>query len=485
MGRHRNKRLFKKGQRIELNIIDLAYGGKGIAKIQTEEGEFVCFVENSLPGQKVLATVQKCKKKHAECKLVEILKKSDAEIEIPYQRIPGAPYAQLPIELQEQNKKNTCFQLFKRIGNVDDIEDYFDEFISSPSVWHYRNKMEYSFSAIRYDFDLKSDVDDFALGFKHRGTWWMVENLEKDSGLFDAELENAFPKLKSFFEKTELAPWHPPKKEGFFRFLVARKSYANNQILLNLVTTSNELDTFNMPSLVELLKNVLGNRFAGLLHTINDSIGDRIQANDGRSKLVFGNDKIIENILGLNFEISMQSFFQTNPKCAEKLYQKVVDYVQDTEENQEVIMDLFCGTGTIGQIIANEIPDAEVIGVDIVPEAIKDAKKNAKRNTIKGLKFYTADVGKFLQEYPQYINNISTVVLDPPRAGIAPKTLKKVVQLNSSRIVYVSCNPATQARDTDYLLSVGYRLKKLSFVDQFPHTSHVESIALFEKGMKR
>lgn len=485
MGRHRNKRLFKKGQRIELDIIDLAYGGKGIAKIQTEEGEFVCFVENSLPGQKVLASVQKCKKKHAECKLVEILKKSDAEIEIPYQRIPGAPYAQLPIELQEQNKKNTCFQLFKRIGNVDDIEDYFDEFISSPSVWHYRNKMEYSFSAIRYDFDLKSDVDDFALGFKHRGTWWMVENLEKDSGLFDAELENAFPKLKSFFEKTELAPWHPPKKEGFFRFLVARKSHANNQILLNLVTTSDELDTFNMPSLVELLKNVLGSRFAGLLHTTNDSIGDRIQANDGRSKLVFGNDKIIENILGLNFEISMQSFFQTNPKCAEKLYRKVVDYVLETEDKQEVIMDLFCGTGTIGQIIANEIPDAEVIGVDIVPEAIKDAKKNAKRNTIKGLKFYTADVGKFLQEYPQYINNISTVVLDPPRAGIAPKTLKKVVQLNSSRIVYVSCNPATQARDTDYLLSVGYRLKKLSFVDQFPHTSHVESIALFEKGMKR
>jgi 23S rRNA (uracil1939-C5)-methyltransferase len=482
MGRHRNQRLFKKGQHIELNIIDLAYGGKGIAKIQTEDGEFVCFVENALPGQKVLASVQKCKKKHAECKLLEILKKSEAEIEIPYQIIPGAPYAQLPIEMQESNKKNTCFQLFKRIGNIDNVENYFDEFISSPSVWHYRNKMEYSFSAIRYDFDLKSDVDDFALGFKHRGTWWMVENLDKDSGLFDAELENAFPKLKSFFEKTELAPWHPPKKEGFFRFLVARKSYANNQILLNLVTTSDELHRFNTSAFVELLNTVLGERFAGLLHTINDSVGDRIQASEGSCKLVYGKDKIIENILGLNFEISMQSFFQTNPKCAEKLYRKVVDYVLETEDKQEVIMDLFCGTGTIGQIIANEIPDAEVIGVDIVPEAIKDAKKNAERNSIKGLKFFAADVGKFLQEFPQYVNNISTVVLDPPRAGIAPKTLKKVVQLNSSRIVYVSCNPATQARDTDYLLSVGYRLKKLSFVDQFPHTSHVESIALFERS---
>jgi 23S rRNA (uracil-5-)-methyltransferase RumA len=177
----------------------------------------------------------------------------------------------------------------------------------------------------------------------------------------------------------------------------------------------------------------------------------------------------------------MQSFFQTNPKCAEKLYQKVIDYVQDTDQKQEVIMDLFCGTGTIGQLISSKIPGAEVIGVDIVPEAISDAKKNAKRNGVEGLTFYAADVGKFLQEYPQYNGTISTVVLDPPRAGIAPKTLKKVVYLNAPRIVYVSCNPATQARDAEYLVSCGYQLKKVSLVDQFPHTSHVESIILFEK----
>lgn len=484
MGRQRNKRLFKRGERIELEIIDLAFGGKGISKIATDDGDFVCFVENTLPGQKVLAAVHKCKKKHAECRLVEVLKKSSNEVEIPYQLIPGAPYAQLPIKQQEENKKNTCFQLFKRIGHLDDIEAYFDEFISSPSAWHYRNKMEYSFSAIRYDFDLKKDVDDFAFGFKHRGTWWMVENLDKDSGLFDTELENAFPKLRAFFETSGLAPWHPPKKEGFYRFLVARKSYANNQILLNLVTTSSELSTFDMQGFIGLLKEILGARFAGLLHTVNDSIGDRIQATDGSCKLVYGEEKIIEQVLGLNFEISMQSFFQTNPKCAEKLYQKVVDYVLETDEEQKVIMDLFCGTGTIGQILANQIPNTEVIGVDIVPEAIEDAVKNADRNSIKGLKFFAADVGKFLQEYPQYTNNISTVVLDPPRAGIAPKTLKKVVHLNASRIVYVSCNPATQARDTEYLINEGYQLKKISFVDQFPHTSHVESIALFEKGIK-
>jgi tRNA/tmRNA/rRNA uracil-C5-methylase (TrmA/RlmC/RlmD family) len=159
----------------------------------------------------------------------------------------------------------------------------------------------------------------------------------------------------------------------------------------------------------------------------------------------------------------------------------VVDYVLDTRQKQKVIMDLFCGTGTIGQILSNNIPGAEVIGVDIIPQAIEDAKKNTERNSVTGLRLIAEDVGKFLQEYPQYKDNISTVVLDPPRAGIAPKTLKKVVQLNAPRIVYVSCNPPTQARDTEYLLNEGYQLKKLSFVDQFPHTSHVESIVLFEK----
>lgn len=481
MGRHLKNRLFKKGQHIQLDIIDLAFGGKGISKIPTDEGDFICFVENTLPGQKVLASVKRCKKKHAECRLLEVIEKSKDELHIPYQNVPGAPFAQLPIELQEINKKNSCFELFKRIGNIDSIKDYFDEFISSPKVWHYRNKMEYSFSAIRYDFNLKTDLDDFALGFKRRGTWWMVENLDKDSGLFDAQLENALPKLRAFFEDSNLKAWHPPKKKGFYRYLVARKSFTNDQILLNLVTTSKDIKRFDMLAFTSLLKDLLGSRFIGLLHTINDSVGDRIQASDGNTNIIYGQDKIVETILGLNFEISMQSFFQTNPKCAEKLYQKVVDYILDTNEKQKVVIDMFCGTGIIGQILANQMPNTKIIGVDIVPEAIEDARKNADRNKIKELKFFAADVGKFLKNYPQYKNNISTVVIDPPRSGIAPKTLKKVVELNAPRIVYVSCNPATQARDTVYLINEGYQLKKISFVDQFPHTSHIETIALYQK----
>jgi 23S rRNA (uracil-5-)-methyltransferase RumA len=177
----------------------------------------------------------------------------------------------------------------------------------------------------------------------------------------------------------------------------------------------------------------------------------------------------------------MQSFFQTNPASAEKLYQKVVDYTfEDNDIENQVVMDLFCGTGTIGQILASKTKNTKIIGVDIVASAIDNAKRNAKLNGISDIDFYAADVGKFLKEYPQYEGKIGTIVLDPPRAGIAPKTLRKVINLGAKRIVYVSCNPATQARDRVELRNAGYELKKFSLVDQFPHTSHVESIMLFK-----
>ena len=200
--------------------------------------------------------------------------------------------------------------------------------------------------------------------------------------------------------------------------------------------------------------------------------------------MVYGKDKIVEELLGLNFEISMKSFFQTNPKSAEKLYSKVVDYVLEDKSKvvNTVVMDLFCGTGTIGQIVASKSDNTKIIGVDIVASAIEDAKENAKRNHIEGLEFYAADVGKFLNQHPEFQNKIKTIILDPARAGIAPKTLQKIIKLNADRMVYVSCNPATQARDTEALREAGYQIKKISLVDQFPHTSHIETVVLFEKN---
>ena len=481
--RERNK-FVKKNQVLELKIEDYAFGGKGIARIKSEEGSFVVFVPNTLPGQLVKAQINKTSKNYAEAKLIDVLQPSEDEVEVPYQDIPGAPYIQLPIELQHQYKKESTLSLFKRIGKVENIEDLFDEFIASPNVFHYRNKMEYGFSAIGYDRVNKTDKDEFTLGFKRRGVWWMGDNLEKDSGLFDKQLEDNLKNIRQYCIETGLEPWHGPKKEGFFRYFVVRKSFKTDELLCNLVTTSDDLEKFDLNKFANFLKEIFGERLAGLLHTINDETGDRTIATSGSLNLVYGKDKIVEELLGLNFEISMKSFFQTNPKCAEKLYAKVVEYVLEDKSkvDNSVVMDLFCGTGTIGQIVASRSENAKIVGVDIVASAIDDAKKNAKRNNIDGLKFYAADVGKFLIAHPEYQDKIKTIILDPARAGIAPKTLQKIINLNADRMVYVSCNPATQARDTELLSEAGYQIKKISLVDQFPHTSHIETVVLFEKN---
>ncbi|MEO1055223.1 MAG: 23S rRNA (uracil(1939)-C(5))-methyltransferase RlmD, partial [Bacteroidota bacterium] len=434
--------------------------------------------------QYVKAQVKKVSKSYAECKLLEVLKPSEDEVEVPYQEIPGAPYIKLPIEKQHDYKKQSTIELFKRIGKVSDIETVFDEFISSPSTFHYRNKMEYAFSAIGYDHQLKTDVDEFTLGFKKRGTWWCGDNLNHDSGLFDEQVENKLKLIRSYCEETGLAPWHAPKKEGFFRYLVVRKSFKTNQLLFNLVTTSDGLQNFDLQKFSDFLVAHFGDRVAGLLYTTNDEIGDRTIATTGDIRLVYGEDKIVEELLGLSFEISMKSFFQTNPQSAEKLYEKVIEYALERREtiDNNIVLDLFCGTGTIGQIVASKSENAQIVGVDIVESAIENARENAERNGIKGVKFYAADVGKFLKEHPEYMNKIRTIILDPARAGVAPKTMKKIIDLNAERMVYVSCNPATQARDIEQLALAGYAITKFSLVDQFPHTSHIENVALLERG---
>ena len=474
--------LFKRGQVVEVKIEDYAFGGKGIARFPTEKGNYVVFVDNSLPGQTVKAIIAKAKKRYSQAKLMEVISKSPHETEIPYQRIAGAPFAALPIDKQEELKEQSAMDLYSRVGEIENIEELYEGLISSPNIWHYRNKMEYAFSAIRFDLDKGHDVDEFGLGFKHRGTWWMVENLDGDSGLFDAQFEDGLKVIRKWCEETGLPPWHAPRKEGFFRFITVRKSYTTNELLVMLTTTSDGLDEFDMAGFTELLKELYGDRLAGFLHAINDSTGDRVQPSEGEAELIYGRPKIEEDLLGLEFEISIQSFFQTNPVCAKKLYSQVLEYIDKGGEQDGVIMDLFCGTGTIAQLIARHRPHADVIGVDIVKEAIEDATANAQKNGLQDVKFHAADVGKFLLEYPEYKGRIGTVVLDPPRGGISPKTLRKVMRLEAPVIVYVSCNPATQARDLKTMREWGYRLDRFKLCDQFPHTSHVESIALLVAG---
>jgi 23S rRNA (uracil1939-C5)-methyltransferase len=470
----------KKNQDIELLIQDFAFGGTGIGRIQTAQGEFAVFVENTIPGQLVIARTTKVGKRHAECRLLKVIRRSPDETDIPYQPIPGAPYATWPVHLQKKAKQQSALELYRRIGKTPEIESLFDEYLESPAVWHYRNKMEYSFSAIRFDLTTQEELDDFALGFKHRGTWWMVENLDRDSGLMDAQLENALHIIREWCRDTGLPAWHPPGRTGFFRYLVARKSYCSDQLLLNLVTSDQGAAHFQVHQFESLCHQLFGTRLAGLIHTINPDTGDRVDPLNGSTHLIYGKDYIEEEISGLRFEIRMTSFFQTNPQSATILYSKVLDYVNFPGRKPGAILDLFCGTGTITQLLAR-LTGEKVAGVDIVESAIEDARRNAQRNGVSNAVFYAADAGRFLTEHPEYEGSISIIVLDPPRAGIAPKTLQKIIALGSPRIIYVSCNPATQARDTEQLALSGYALKRISFVDQFPHTAHLEAVTLYEQ----
>jgi 23S rRNA (uracil1939-C5)-methyltransferase len=475
--------ILKRGDIIEIEITGYAFGGKGIAKVETENGQYVIFVDNTYPGQLVQARIAKKRKKHAECKLLKVLRDSEDAVNLGYQPISGAPYIHLPIERQRELKQSSTLDQYKRIGDIRNVDDLFDEFIQSPNDFNYRNKMEYSFSTIRQDLETGEELDDqFALGFKTRGTWWKVENLDNPDGLFDEDFEKKLKDIRLYLESTGLSAWHPPKKHGFFRHLVVRKSFDQDQLLINLVTSSQGFEDFDRDAFKTFMVEKLGDRLAGLQHTINDDVSDRAKIENGNNQLLHGEPIILEKLLGLQFEISMESFFQTNPISAERLYAKAISYATEKRDlKNQVLMDLFCGTGTIGQIMASQIEDVKVIGVDIVPEAIEDAGRNATRNGVKNIEFFAADVGKFLREYPDYNGKIDTIILDPPRAGIAPKTLLKVMALGAKQIIYISCNPATQARDAKELAAEGYEMTKISLVDQFPHTAHIEAVARFEK----
>ena len=476
--------MIKKGEIVKLEIIDYAFVGKGISKLFIDGRDYIIFIQHGIKGQIVNAKITKKKPNYAEGIIIDILKHSTLEVISTFQPISGAPYINLPIVEQKKMKTQVTKEVFRKIGRIEKIDNYFDQWIPSPTNHHYRNKMEYSFSSIGYDLEKKIVLDDvFMLGFKRKGTWWIVENLDADSGLFDEELDSKLSLIREYLFKSGLPAWHPPKKEGFFRHLVVRKSFSENHLLFNLVTSSDTESKFNSLDFGNYLKELLGKRMAGLIHTTNDNVADREKLDKGSSNLIIGNPTISETINGLNFEISMQSFFQTNPLCAEKLYQKVIDYLLENEiPNDQIILDLFCGTGTISQLIARHTNN-KVIGVDIVRSAIENANENAQKNKLLGLKFICADVGKFLLNNPEYQNKIHTIVIDPPRAGIAPKTLRKVIRLNAEIIIYVSCNPATQARDLVTLNEMGYKLDKFSLVDQFPHTSHIESIMVFKKSL--
>ncbi len=477
--------IIKRKEIIEVIVDDIVYGGNGIVKYKNNTIEnFIIFVKNGIEGQKLRVEITKVKPNYAESKIIEVIKKSKYQNKINYQKISGAPYIELSTSYQINKKKSIVIDTFNKIPEIKKVENYLDEFIESPSQWHYRNKMEYAFSSITYDQKRKKDIDGFGLGFKKENTWWMVENLDKDSGLFDEKWENSLYKIRDYCVQTELPAWNIPQKKGFYRNLNVRKSFKDNKLLVELVTSSLYSQNFNMQNFCEYVISIHKDRIGGIIHTINDNISDKIDYNKVQSKLYYGESVINESILGLNFEISMSSFFQTNPKCAEKLYNKVVEYTLDKytiQEQNSIILDLFCGTGTIAQLLASRIDTAKVIGVDIVQSSIKNAKNNAIKNNIDNVEFQALDIKDFLIKNPLLKDKINIIIIDPPRSGVSKKSIKRIISLNAKTIIYVSCNPSTQSRDISLFINAGYTLNQFSIVDQFPHTHHIETIFVLIK----
>jgi 23S rRNA (uracil-5-)-methyltransferase RumA len=454
----------KKGDILTVEIKDIAFGGKGIVRYEN----FVIFVPSGLAGQKLEIKITQIKRRYADAIVMRILEHSkleDSKLIEKFQLTSGAPWICLPLEVQIDFKKKQIFDLFKKFADFD-LEPVFEEIIAAPQPFFYRNKMEFSFGY---------DEDKFVLGSKKKGQFDQVENLDKLSGIFDEEFESFLPEIREFCKKTNLLPWNPNGNEGFFRKLIVRKSFFQNCFLINLVTDSRNTEKFKIAEFVKFLNTKFSSQIAGIYWTQLKSKTDDVQ-NFINRKLVFGKEKITEKINDLEFEISIDSFFQPNIFSAESLYKKCIQYA-DVKLNDSVL-DLFCGTGTIAQVLAKNYPSSQIQGVEISASAVQDAKKNAELNGLKNVDFICEDVNKFLKTFTN--PDLATVVLDPPRAGLSPKSCDKILVLSPKKIIYISCNPATAARDIA-ILNEKYELKKLTIVDQFPHTSHIEVIMKLER----
>ena len=452
------KVMLKKGSIITATISDTVFPNKGVAYVDGQK----IIVHDALEGQTVRIRITRKRRGKTEARILEVLEKSPLEQEAPcaqFGSCGGCTFLNIPYESQLEIKTRHVLKLLADAG----IEGF--EFLGiepSPNVTAYRNKMEYTFG--------DSEDGILALGLHKKRMRYEVSPVA-GCQLVDEDFLSILDAALDHFRALEVPFYHKKSHQGVLRHLVIRKAGTTGEILVNLVTTSQqELD---LAGLVErLLQLNLMGRIKGILHTINDGKADAIQAD--ALHILWGDDYITEKILGLTFRITAFSFFQTNSFGAEKLFAVVRDFAG---EDLGVVFDLYCGTGTIAQIIS---PQAEkVIGIEIVPEAIEAARENARLNGLDNCRFIAGDV---LTELDNLEEQPDLIILDPPRSGIHPKALDKLLAVRPPRLVYVSCQPASLARDLAVLTANGYRAVKVRCVDMFPHTPHVETVVSITKS---
>ncbi len=479
----------KKGEIIELEIEKYAFEGRGIAKvdkgsivpeaIDESKNKYVIFVDGSYPGDVVKASLTKIKKSYAEARVAEIIKPSELRITARckyFGTCGGCKQQDLDYTVQTKFKQQQVEEIFTKMGGFRDFE--IEEILPSEKIFYYRNKMEFSFAEKRWltieEIKSGEDIDrDFAVGLHIPRVFDKV--LDIDECFLQSELSNKILNFtRDFFKERDTSIYSTKTHEGFLRNLVIKQSHHTDDLMVNLVTSSENKELINLytdtilkeiPQITTIINNVN-------LRKAAVAVGDY-------EKVFCGNGFIHDTIGRYKFRISANSFFQTNSLQAEKLYQTALDFAE--MKGDEIVYDLYSGAGTISIYVSGNCK--EVYAFESVESAVSDAGANAKLNGIENVHFITADLYKSFTPLVEEkkLPKPDVVILDPPRSGMHKNTVEDVIKLNPEKLVYVSCNPATQVRDIKLFSESGYKLVKIKPVDMFPHTYHIENVALLIK----
>ena len=437
----------RRGELLELEIDSLAFGGRGVARA---EG-FVVFVAGALPGDHVRAEVTKGKKRFAEARTVKVLRSSPDRL--PDRCVhggepcPGAPWQGLPYEQQLHHKQEQVAEALSRIAGLEGFE--LEEIVPAVEQWRYRNKLEYSFG--------ESD-GELTLGFHARGRWDLTVDVD-DCHLSSEQGNEARNAVREWARAEAVPAFDARTRRGVLRNLAVREGRRTGQVQTRLVTAEARLPRPPVD-----------------LHPM---VEDDAGSTDGPTG-VLGEERLREELCGLRLEMSHGAFFQTNTEMAERLYAVAAEFAGLS--GSERVFDLFCGIGTIGLTMARQA--GEVWGLEIVPEAIEDAERNARANKIENAHFMAANARTGVRPLVEKAGKPDVVIVDPPRAGLSQKIVRRVLECEAKKIVYISCNPTTLAPNAAQLGEAGYRLARVRPVDMFPQTPHIECVALFEKGEK-
>lgn len=457
----------KKRKAYELEIVDLAFGGKGLAK---PDG-FPVFIDRCLPGDVVFAKIVKKKKSWAEGKLIKILKPSALREKgrCPYcNYCGGCKWQQLDYSQQLIYKKRHVQESVEHIGKLKNIQ--INEVLGSDNIFEYRNKMEFSCSSQRWllpeELENQNIKKDFGIGLHVPGTFDKVIDIHQ-CDIMPQLGNDILNSVRSYIKESGYPAYHLRTHKGFWRFLMLRHAVAYDQWMVNIVTKTKELEV------VLPLAEKLVNEYPQIRSVMNNITDSKSGVSVGQEEICLWGDEYIQERLGqFIFNISANSFFQTNTKACEKLYTVVEDYASLT--GNETVLDLYSGTGTIPIWLSGKAK--KIIGIEIVESAVRDAKTNATLNSIENCRFLLGDIKDIL---PGLTQTPDVMIIDPPRIGMHKDVVAQVMRLSVPRIVYVSCNPATLARDLE-MLSDKYNVLEIQPVDMFPQTYHIESVALLQ-----